>query len=59
MMKEKELRIVLNVKRSIYSILAIDDDLRPEYDLSKLKKGGGRGKYVQRCKGKQTDLIGD
>ena len=27
----------------------LDDDLRPEYDLSKLK-GGIRGKYARRCK---------
>jgi hypothetical protein len=31
------------------------DDLRPEYDLSKLK-GGVRGKYVQRVK-RGTNLI--
>ena len=31
------------------------DDLRPEYDLSKLK-GGFRGKYAQRCKA-GTNLV--
>jgi hypothetical protein len=33
----------------------LDDDLRPEYDLSKLK-GGVRGKYARRFKS-QTSLI--
>lgn len=33
----------------------MDDELRPEYDLSKLK-GGVRGKYVQRYK-EGTNLI--
>jgi hypothetical protein len=33
----------------------MDDELRPEYDLSKLK-GGIRGKYVQRYK-EGTNLI--
>ena len=33
----------------------LSDDLRPEYDLSKLK-GGVRGKYVQRFKA-GTNLI--
>jgi hypothetical protein len=32
-----------------------EDDLRPEYDLSKLK-GGVRGKYVQRYK-EGTNLV--
>jgi hypothetical protein len=27
---------------------ALDDDLRPEYDLSELLKGGVRGKYAER-----------
>ncbi len=26
----------------------LEDDLRPEYDLSQLLKGGVRGKYVER-----------
>jgi hypothetical protein len=33
----------------------VDDDLRPEYDLSKLK-GGVRGKYARRFKG-GTNLV--
>jgi len=33
----------------------MDDELRPEYDLSQLK-GGIRGKYAQRCK-EGTNLI--
>ena len=33
----------------------LDDDLRPEYDLS-LLKGGVQGKYAQRCK-EGTNLI--
>lgn len=33
----------------------IDDDLRPEYDLSKLE-GEARGKYAQRCK-EGTNLV--
>ena len=27
---------------------SLDDDLRPEYDLNKLLKGGVRGKYAKR-----------
>jgi len=26
----------------------MEDDLRPEYDLAQLLKGGARGKYVER-----------
>ena len=33
----------------------LDDDLRPEYDLS-LLKGGVQGKYARRCK-EGTNLI--
>ena len=28
---------------------SLNDDLRPEYDLSQLKKGGVRGKYYRRA----------
>ncbi len=28
----------------------MDDDLRPEYDLSQLLKGGAKGKYAERFK---------
>jgi antitoxin (DNA-binding transcriptional repressor) of toxin-antitoxin stability system len=35
----------------------MDDDLRPEYDLSKLK-GGVRGKYASRCKEGQLQRPG-
>ncbi|MBM4045329.1 MAG: hypothetical protein FJ279_09460 [Planctomycetes bacterium] len=34
---------------------ALEDDLRPEYDLAKLK-GGVRGKYVKRLKA-GTNLV--
>ena len=32
------------------------DDLRPEYDLHKLLKGGIQGKYVARCR-RGTNLV--
>lgn len=31
------------------STAELNDDLRPEYDLSQLKKGGVRGKYYRRA----------
>lgn len=34
----------------------VDDDLRPEYDLRKLLKGGVRGKYTQRYRAR-TNLV--
>lgn len=34
----------------------MDDDLRPEYDLSQLLKGGTRGKYAERFKA-GTNLV--
>jgi hypothetical protein len=34
----------------------LDDDLRPEYDLSQLLKGGVRGKYVERFRA-GTNLV--
>jgi hypothetical protein len=34
----------------------INDELRPEYDLQKLLKGGVRGKYVQRYRA-GTNLV--
>lgn len=34
----------------------MDDDLRPEYDLSQLLKGGVRGKYAERFR-KDTNLV--
>lgn len=34
----------------------IDDELRPEYDLSQLLKGGVKGKYAKRCK-EGTNLV--
>jgi hypothetical protein len=34
----------------------MDDDLRPEYDLSQLLKGGVRGKYADRFR-KGTNLV--
>ncbi|MGW8256712.1 MAG: hypothetical protein ACWGMZ_04425, partial [Thermoguttaceae bacterium] len=43
----------LNLKKKIKKEL--DDDLRSEYDLSKLK-GGVRGKYAKRFK-KGTNLV--
>jgi len=36
--------------------LEIDDELRPEYDLSKLLKEGVRGKYAERYKA-GTNLV--
>ncbi|MGQ9626992.1 MAG: hypothetical protein ACUVV0_08845 [Anaerolineae bacterium] len=36
--------------------LEIDDELRPEYDLSQLLKGGVRGKYADRYK-EGTNLV--
>jgi hypothetical protein len=33
-----------------------DDELRPEYDLRKLLKGGARGKYVERYRA-GTNLV--
>ncbi len=30
--------------------IEIDDDLRPEYDLKQLLRGGVRGKYAEHCK---------
>ena len=37
------------------SVQAVEDDLRPEYDLSRLK-GGVRGKYYQQAKA-GTNLV--
>jgi hypothetical protein len=34
----------------------LEDDLRPEYDLSQLLKGGVRGKYVE-CFQAGTNLV--
>jgi hypothetical protein len=34
----------------------IDDELRPEYDLNELLKGGVRGKYVERYRA-GTNLV--
>jgi hypothetical protein len=34
----------------------IDDDLRPEYDLTQLLKGGVRGKYAERYRA-GTNLV--
>jgi hypothetical protein len=34
----------------------IEDDLRPEYDLSQLLKGGVRGRYADRYRG-GTNLV--
>ena len=34
----------------------MDDDLRPEYDLSQLLKGGVRGKYAERYRA-GTNLV--
>ena len=34
----------------------MDDELRPEYDLSELLKGGVRGKYVERYR-EGTNLV--
>ncbi len=34
----------------------LDDDLRPEYDLSQLLKGGVRGKYAERFRA-GTNLV--
>ncbi len=34
----------------------MEDDLRPEYDLSKLLKGGVRGKYAERYRA-GTNLV--
>jgi hypothetical protein len=34
----------------------MDDDLRPEYDLRELLKGGVRGKYVERYR-EGTNLV--
>jgi hypothetical protein len=42
-----------NMKKKVKTEL--DDDLRPEYDLSKLK-GGVRGKYARRFK-EGTNLV--
>ncbi len=36
--------------------LEIDDDLRPEYDLTELLKGGVRGKYAERYR-EGTNLV--
>ena len=41
------------MKKNVYN--EMEDDLRPEYDLSKLK-GGVRGKYAQRYKS-GTNLV--
>jgi hypothetical protein len=35
---------------------AMDDDLRPEYDLAQLLKGGVRGKYAERYRA-GTNLV--
>jgi hypothetical protein len=35
---------------------AMDDDLRPEYDLTQLLKGGVRGKYAERYRA-GTNLV--
>ncbi len=37
-------------------ITEMDDELRPEYDLQKLLKGGVRGKYVERYRA-GTNLV--
>jgi hypothetical protein len=42
------------MKKSIQS--EMDDELRPEYDLRELLKGGVRGKYVERYRA-GTNLI--
>jgi hypothetical protein len=34
----------------------LDDDLRPEYDMTELLKGGVRGKYVERYR-RGTNLV--
>ena len=34
----------------------MDDDLRPEYDLAQLLKGGARGKYAERYRA-GTNLV--
>jgi hypothetical protein len=34
----------------------VDDDLRPEYDMAELLKGGVRGKYVERYQ-RGTNLV--
>ncbi len=36
--------------------VGMDDELRPEYDLSQLLKGGVRGKYAERYK-EGTNLV--
>jgi len=36
--------------------IEMDDDLRPEYDLSQLLKGGVRGKYAERYRA-GTNLV--
>lgn len=36
--------------------LEIEDELRPEYDLTELLKGGVRGKYAERYR-KGTNLV--
>jgi hypothetical protein len=38
------------------SNLEMDDELRPEYDLAELLKGGVRGKYAERYKA-GTNLV--
>jgi hypothetical protein len=38
------------------SLTKIEDDLRPEYDLKQLLKGGVRGKYVERYRA-GTNLV--
>ena len=38
------------------SELEIEDELRPEYDLSELLKGGVRGKYAERYR-EGTNLV--